>query len=406
MRKEYINPMAIKVCQTLQDQGYQSFIVGGCVRDLILEQEPKDWDITTNASPEVVMNIFPKTIPTGLKHGTVTVVMGEGLANQFEVTTFRVEGQYTDGRRPESVIFVQDVKDDLSRRDLTMNAIAYDPIKNELVDPYNGIADLKNGIIKAVGDPNLRFQEDGLRIMRVARFAARFSYQVDSDTIAGMSTNLETLKKVSKERIKDELCKTLMAKNPSIGLRLLSATGVLKTVAPNVYHSPDATDFEFKGDLETRLTSIYLLKGPALVDQELAELKFSNKEIKQVVLLFQLMGEYVKYTHKLATISGYKRFMSVVKNRSENWEYTLEQFCLLCDMCKYPIREKLNSYSSEIVFARKDLVINGNDLIDVGVPKGPKLKEILDSCYDEILEEPDHNFKTTLLDFVKRTFNW
>ena len=228
-----IKGQAIEVCRVLQEHNYQSFIVGGCVRDLLLNKTPKDWDICTSASPQKVVELFKKTIPTGLQHGTVTVCIGEGIENHFEVTTFRIEGEYTDGRRPEEVFFVTEVEQDLARRDLTINAMAYDPINNKMVDPYNGLEDLKNEIIRAVGKPSLRFQEDGLRIMRVARFAARFGYAVDQLTFIGMEENLETLKKISKERIKDELCKTLMSPYSSYGLDLLLKSGVLNIICPS-----------------------------------------------------------------------------------------------------------------------------------------------------------------------------
>jgi tRNA nucleotidyltransferase (CCA-adding enzyme) len=400
-----INPQAIEVCRILHNSNYQAYIVGGCVRDLLLGVQPKDWDICSDALPEKVMELFPKNYPTGLQHGTVTVSMGEGVENHFEVTTFRVEGKYLDGRRPEEVSFVKSVEEDLGRRDLTINAIAYNPITEHLADPYEGQKDLANGVIKAVGDANLRFQEDGLRIMRVARFAARFGYQVEQSTIEGMANNLETLKKVSKERVKDELCKTLMAKNPSVGFRLLSLTGVLPLVAPKIFCQPDSPDYEFKGDLETRLACVYMLRGPSGVEEEMTALKFSNKEIKKVHLLFQLMGEYYKYSYKLQTVKSYRRFIGIIKNQSEDWQYTLEQFCLLCDMCQIPIREKLEEYKNEEVISRKEMVINGNDLMEAGVPKGPKLKEALDVCYEKVLDEPNLNFKSTLIDFVKQLFS-
>src|SRR5271166_474331 len=190
---QLIHPLAVEVCQVLHQSGYQSFIVGGCVRDLILGQKPKDWDITTNASPHKILELFPKTIPTGLQHGTVTVCMGEGVENHFEVTTFRIEGEYSDGRRPDEVIFVMDVEKDLARRDLTINAIAYDPISNRLADPFNGLLAIQQQMIVAVGNPAVRFQEDGLRIMRVARFAARFGWSVEGHTFDGMKASLETL---------------------------------------------------------------------------------------------------------------------------------------------------------------------------------------------------------------------
>ena len=138
LSSQLIHPLAIEVCRILDNNNYQAFIVGGCVRDLLLGVEPKDWDICTDASPQKVVELFPKTIPTGLQHGTVTVCMGEGIENHFEITTFRIEGEYADGRRPEEVFFVMSVEQDLARRDLTINAIAYDPLHHQMVDPYDG----------------------------------------------------------------------------------------------------------------------------------------------------------------------------------------------------------------------------------------------------------------------------
>lgn len=286
---DLIHPLAIDVCWILNENKYQAFIVGGCVRDLLLGQKPKDWDICTSASPEEVLKIFPKTIPTGLQHGTVTVCMGEGAENHFEVTTFRVESNYSDGRRPDEVSFVLNVEEDLARRDLTINAIAYDPIAHKFSDPFNGAMHLKEGLIKAVGDPLIRFQEDGLRIMRVARFAARFAYTVDDKTFEGMRQSLETLKKVSKERISDELSKTLMAAHASYGLKLLRDSGALDIACPLLSNRRlPLLQYQDRcqGSLETRLAFLYNKINPKEVNDELINLKFSNKEIKRVVFLY------------------------------------------------------------------------------------------------------------------------
>jgi tRNA nucleotidyltransferase (CCA-adding enzyme) len=396
-----IHPQAIEVCRILNQNNYQAFIVGGCVRDLLLGQTPKDWDITTDASPQRIMEIFPKTIPTGLQHGTVTVCMGEGVENHFEVTTFRIEGAYSDGRRPDEVTFVMNVEQDLARRDLTINAIAYDPLTNVCVDPFHGIEDLKQGLIRAVGNPAIRFQEDGLRIMRVARFAARFGYQVEEETIKGMSENLETLKRVSKERIRDELCKTLMASNPNIGLRILSSTGALKIAAPSLRFHPEARDFPWAGELETRIAVLYLHRLQE-VEAELESLKFSNREIKKVLLLQELFGRWWRASH-WGDSEAYKVFISIIKNRSiDDYPSTLNQFIRLGESLGYPVQEWLNLYQNEVVFARKEMLINGNDLMEAGMRAGPKLKIALDKCYNEILLHPEHNTKAYLLEVAKR----
>lgn len=405
---QLINPQAIAVCRTLFIAGHRAFIVGGCVRDLLLGIKPKDWDITTNANPEQVMSLFPKTYPTGLQHGTITVAMGEGVENHFEVTTFRVEGEYKDGRRPEEVFFVMNVEQDLGRRDLTINAIAYDPLTDQLIDPFDGIQDLNNGIIRAVGLAEARFQEDGLRIMRVARFAARFGYLVDDLTITGMKASIETLKKVSKERIQQELSKTLMTKHPSLGIQLLLQVGALDIACPiltnnqiNLLSNLD----KCSGALETKLAILYSFCPVAKVQEELMNLKYSNKEVKKVIFLLELMGRYRIFSQK-DTVLAYKSFMAVIKNHSmDHWRQTLEQFINLSEAIGYQSRELFEKYEEETVFSQKEMQINGNDLMSLGVKPGPQIKSILEKCYLEILRNPKHNTKPYLLLFVNNEHN-
>lgn len=400
-----IHPLAIEVCRILNKNNYQAFIVGGCVRDLILGQRPKDWDITTDASPKKVMELFERTIPTGLQHGTVTVCMGEGVENHFEVTTFRIEGEYSDGRRPDEVFFVMNVEQDLARRDLTINAIAYDPITHRCVDPFNGVQDLKEGIIRAVGKPTVRFQEDGLRIMRVARFAARFGYSVDAHTFAGMKESLETLKKVSKERINDELTKTLMSKNAAFGLQLLRDSGALDIACPllagrqlPLLSKQDTCT----GDLETRLAFLYNKLPVQQVQEELINLKFSNKEIKRVVFLLDLVERFYILEDK-QTVLAYKSFMAVLKNHSPDpWEHTLRQFLHLTEPMGLASGALLDEYRNEVVLTRKEMQINGDDLLNAGMSAGPRIKKALDECYLEILRNPEHNTKYHLLEVARR----
>jgi len=401
----HIHPMAVEVCQILKNHQHQAFIVGGCVRDLILGQKPKDWDITTSASPQEVIGLFAKTIPTGLQHGTVTVCMGESVENHFEVTTFRVEGEYSDGRRPNEVSFVKDVTQDLARRDLTINAIAYDPISHDFVDPFGGVQDLKDHKIKAVGDPSARFQEDGLRIMRVARFAARFGYNVDNDTFLGMHQSLKTLKKVSKERISNELSKTLMSKFPFYGLTLLQDSGALDIVCPLlanqewplIFHIHDCGEM-----LETRLALLYNKISIKQVNEELINLKFSNKEIKRVLFLLELIEQF-HFFKEQDTVSAYKAFMALVKNQSpDHWAVTLEQFIQLSMAMELGARTMLDKYSNEVVFARKEMNINGDNLLDSGMLPGPHIKKVLDECYMEILRNPEHNNLPFLLNYSSK----
>jgi tRNA nucleotidyltransferase (CCA-adding enzyme) len=401
-----IHPQAIEVCRILQEHDYQAFIVGGCVRDLLLGQKPKDWDITTDASPKKVMELFEKTIPTGLQHGTITVCMGEGVENHFEVTTFRIEGEYSDGRRPDEVFFVMDVNQDLARRDLTINAIAYDPINHQFADPFNGVKDLSGeGLIKAVGNPSARFKEDGLRIMRVARFAARFGYAVDGHTFQGMKQNLDTLKKVSKERISDELSKTLMSAHPSYGLQILKESGALDIACPLLFgRQLPLLPFQDRceGPLEVRLAFLYNRLPYEQVQEELIGLKFSNKEIKRVIFLIQLVEKFKAFQDR-NTALAYKSFMAVIKNHSPDpWEETLQQFLQLTEAQCIGARSLLGEYSQEVVLTRKEMQLNGNDLMEAGMPAGPRIKKALDECYLEILRNPEHNTKYHLLEHARQ----
>lgn len=356
------------------------------------------------------MEIFQKTIPTGLQHGTVTVCMGEGVENHFEVTTFRIEGEYSDGRRPDEVFFVMNVEQDLARRDLTINAIAYDPITNHFADPFNGVKDLaadfhKAGIIKAVGNPITRFQEDGLRIMRVARFAARFGYAVDGTTFQGMKQSLDTLKKVSKERISDELSKTLMSDNPSYGLGILRDSGALDIACPLLASRQLPLlphQDECKGPLEVRLAFLYNRLPVEQVQEELINLKFSNKEIKRVAFLLQLVERFYVFEEKHTDLA-YKSFMAVIKNHSPDpWEDTLRQFLHLTEPMGLASVSLLEEYQGLVVLARKDMAINGDDLLEAGMVPGPRIKKALDECYLEILRTPENNTKSRLLEVARK----
>lgn len=400
-----IHPSAVEVCRILNKHEYQAFIVGGCVRDLLLGQKPKDWDITTDASPKKILELFPKTIPTGLQHGTVTVCMGEGVENHFEVTTFRIEGEYSDGRRPDEVFFVMDVNQDLARRDLTINAIAYDPISHRFVDPFGGVRDLKQNLIRAVGDPLIRFREDGLRIMRVARFAARFGYAVDGRTFEGMKQSLETLKKVSKERINDELTKILMSDNPSYGLQLLQGTGALDIACPLLAGRQLpllAFQDQCQGPLQVRLAFLYNKLPAEQVKEELTNLKFSNAEIKRVLFLLELVERFYQFQER-DTASSYKSFMALMKNHSPDpWTHAMAQFLQLVEPMGIEAWALLDKYRNEVVLARKEMQINGDDLLSAGMTAGPRIKKALDECYLEILRNPEHNTKYHLLEVARQ----
>jgi tRNA nucleotidyltransferase (CCA-adding enzyme) len=221
----------LAVVSRLREKGFQAFLVGGCVRDMLRGEEPKDYDVATDAVPDDVERLFPKVIPTGKQHGTVTVLMQR---KPVEVTTFRTEGTYLDGRRPSSVEFHSSIEDDLSRRDFTINAMAYEPIQQELRDPFGGRGDLAAGLVRCVGDPDSRFREDGLRSLRAVRFAAVLGYSIDPTTAAAIPRSLPTFRKIAVERVRDEFCKLLVSPRPLLGLNLLRSTGLLDVFLPEL----------------------------------------------------------------------------------------------------------------------------------------------------------------------------
>lgn len=226
----------LSICSTLREREKRGWIVGGCVRDLLRGETPKDWDVATDARPEEVKRFFPKVIDTGIAHGTVTVLMRKV---PYEVTTLRGEGAYTDGRRPDSVEFVDDIQADLARRDFTVNAIALDPLDGHVIDPFGGQSDLKGKVIRAVGDPRERFGEDGLRVLRAARFSATLGFAIDEDTerAMGEQRSHDTFRKVSAERVRDEWVKSMAAEKPSVAFETMLRTGLMEITCPELCES-------------------------------------------------------------------------------------------------------------------------------------------------------------------------
>lgn len=406
IKSSKISAKAIEVCQILVHSGHQAYLVGGCVRDLVLDAIPKDWDIATSAKPEQVKSIFEdikiKTYDTGLQHGTITVSMGPQVEDHFEITTYRSEGTYSDGRRPDSVEFVDNIESDLSRRDFTINAIAYDPLSEKLHDPFKGAEDLKSHLVRAVGNASERFQEDGLRIMRAARFAARLGFTIEESTLRAMSNNIETLKKVSTERLSDEISKIALSSNPDVGLLILYECGALQIACPLLTSYEPFMLFKlgrntYSGELETRLANIYCNCPSIKVQKELFNLKFSNKEIRKVVFLIDLLDKFGEYT-KHYNLFAYRDFMKFLKNKAPiPWESCLDEFIKLSQGIRLAVPEMLDLYKDEIVYSRRELNISGDDLLDLQVPPGPEIKKILNQLYDYIICHPEENVKYKLL---------
>jgi tRNA nucleotidyltransferase (CCA-adding enzyme) len=332
--------------------------------------------------------------------------MGEGVENHFEVTTFRVEGLYTDGRRPEQVSFVDNIVEDLARRDLTINAMAYNPISKIVLDPFYGQQDLNSHIIRAVGNPNDRFQEDGLRIMRAARFAARFNYQIELKTFNGMTNNISTLEKVSKERVKDELCKILMTEHPDFGIKILKDAGILDKIIPVIGRCVRWSNIPSylklcKGDLETKL-AVLLYNGLSIpvIKKQLTDLKFSNLEIKRVLFLIDLL-DALELSEMDYDPNDYKFFIAHIKNKGpDTWQYTLNQFISFIEALGGRFQDLVDMYKDEVIWARNEMQINGDDLMAIGIEPGPKLKFVLNQCYNQIIFHPEKNTKEQLMKFI------
>jgi tRNA nucleotidyltransferase (CCA-adding enzyme) len=269
-----------EVLEGLHAAGYRAFLVGGCVRDLLRQKEPKDFDLATSARPEQVQQVFKKVIPTGIEHGTVTVVQ---KGTHVEVTTFRAEADYVDGRRPSKVEFHEDIEADLSRRDFTMNAIAWDPQQNELVDPFDGQGDLGKKTVRCVRDAFERFSEDGLRPLRAVRFATVLDFTIEPQTEAAIGRTLGVFRKVAAERVLQEFQKLLLAPSATTGLQLLERTGLLREFLPEASVAEFSAVGRAPKDEAIRMALVLL--GAAKPREIMMRLKFPNRVADDVAAL-------------------------------------------------------------------------------------------------------------------------
>ena len=426
------------IMNSLSQSGFESYIVGGCVRDSLIGLIPKDYDICTNALPENVISIFSelgyKTIPTGLKHGTVTVVVNEG---HYEITTYRVDGNYSDGRRPDHVDFTKSLKEDLSRRDFTINAMAYNSNVG-LVDYFDGYSGLKKEKIIAVGEPNDRFVEDPLRMMRAIRIASQLHFDIDMRTLLSIVRNRSLILKISEERIRDELAKILLSDNPYMGIEFLRMTHLLKIILPelqichgfqqyNPNHDKDVYYHSLKvlentsGKLELRLAALFHdigkpktfskdengvghfyrhhLESEKIAKQILTRLRFDNKTIETVcILVREHMSRYDFLRSK-----NIKKFINRVgvENLESLFELQIADIKGSSKRNNIKMVLKLKSECEKILneqqpLSVKDLRINGYDLINIGFPQGKEIGETLNILLEIVLEDPQMNNKEKL----------
>ena len=376
-------PLNVKnIIQTLQQCGFEAYAVGGCVRDILLGANVADWDICTSALPQQIIDSFPQTrvCETGLKHGTVTLVMD---GNGFEITTFRIDGEYRDNRRPESVEFVTSIESDLARRDFTVNAMAYNDDVG-LVDRFGGVQDLKQKVIRCVGDPDARFNEDALRIMRGLRFASVLGFSIDKNTASSMERNKSLLKNISPERISRELS-GLICGNKA-GEVMAKAAAIIEEIIPEIAgkHNFLRIDHAPK-DLAIRL-AILLGKDAKSV---LRRLKYDNRTITEV-------GRLVKYSDAdlEANPTSVKRWLNKLGAESLRRLVILKQ------------SDNINDIISEILeqgqcFSLSGLAVNGKDLIEAGIPQGPQIKAELNRLLDCVIDGTLENNKYSLLAKLK-----
>ena len=409
------------IIELLQENSFEAYIVGGCLRDCIMSNTPKDWDVATSALPEEIKECFKeqRVIETGIAHGTITVVV-----NSFtvEVTTYRVDGVYSDNRHPDRVDFTKSITEDLSRRDFTINALAYNP-STGLVDPFNGIKDIKDNIIRCVGNTNQRLKEDSLRILRALRFASILSFLIEENTSKAILSNKELLQNISKERISKELIgivtgysvKQILMEYKDIILEIIpelqylySNSEILKTTLNRIIVTPSDGIMRYA----VLFTTIATNNLSEVVNEEelkkikdiLKGFKYSNDFIKAVLLLIEYSDINISLDRtqikKYLSFLGVERFKQLVQIRRA-WQLTdtkgdtvfiYDEIIQLID----EIEEGKECYSLE------RLAVNGNDLLELGFARGNKIGEILNQLLDMVIEERIVNEKEVLLEHLQK----
>ena len=439
-----------RIARKLKKNGYSAYLVGGSIRDILLYRSAFDYDLATDALPHEVKTIFKKVIPTGIKHGTVTVLIKK---NTYEITTLRNDGKYSDGRRPDKVQFTTDITEDLSRRDFTMNGIALDLIKGRIYDPFQGKKDIKNHIIRAIGNPKDRYREDALRMFRACRFASQLSFRIEANTFADISVNREQAKCLSAERIRDEFVKIIKSPKPSVGLELLRKSGLLKIFLPellegyeiiqNEYHKYDvyyhnlySCDAASKDNYIIRLAALFHDLGKSrtkrskesaitedsnsfynheIVSAKMAyrilkRMKFSNDEINRITHLIRYHMFY--YTHDW-TAGAVRRFIRNVGSQNLGDLFALRLADRVGNGKKsgqpvilFKFIDRIDKIMAEdAAFKIKDLDIDGNMIMnELNLKPGPLIGEILEHLLEICLDDPENNRQVELIKLAKQYY--
>ena len=445
--------IAASIICTLRQKGFQAFLVGGCVRDLLLGREPKDYDVATNATPEQVMAIFPETYAVGAQFGVVLVPAPDGeRANnganpaarsmgEVEVATFRSDIGYTDGRHPDQVRFSQDPREDVARRDFTINGMLLDPISGEVLDFVGGQKDLAAGIIRAIGEPERRFAEDKLRMLRAVRFAARFDYAIESETFAAIQKLAGSIQIVSRERVRDELTRMLTEDHPRRAFELLDESGLLKEVLPEITAMKGVAQppqFHPEGDVfaHTLLLLDYLPQpcpptlawgallhdvgkpatfrvapdrirfddhvnvGVKIAENICRRLRFSSGDTEQILAL---VDNHMRFSHATRmNQSTLKKFLRMPGFDEHLALHRADSLASHGNLSTYEfVKEKLNEIPAEVM--RPAPLVTGDDLIAFGHSPGPKFRAILDAVEDGQLEGRLGS-REAALEFVQREF--
>lgn len=426
--------------------GFQCYLVGGAIRNMISGKGVTDFDFATDATPEEVMNLFHRVIPTGIKHGTVTVLF---KGHHLEVTTFRIEDDYSDFRRPDAVHFTPSIHEDLRRRDFTVNAMAYNISNGELLDPHSGREDLKNNVIRAIGDPEERFFEDPLRMLRACRFASQLNFTIEEGTLEGIRRKYTLIRNVSSERIRDEFIKIVTSNFPGKGLLLMDTTGLMDIIIPELTackdvpqkgmhkfdvfkHSIAALEFA-DNDVTIRLAALFhdIGKPDSLAYDENGEPTFHGHETISAQKAVNILGRLrfpkavensvdclIKHHmfsyDNLTSDSSVRRFVARVGRETIPDLFRLRRadssgivgtkfYCPNLEDLEHRIDDILKE---DTALSVKDLDIDGNILSkEGGIPKGPEMGMVLSYLLDAVIDDPEMNRKEKLLNLGKNYYN-